>query len=488
MNCLIILPHFLSNRKSEKFTHINCNDTAIMDENKSIEQVLESGSTDPLSSGFSASADLNGSDKKNWSLDCPSSTDADDVNLAYSHSSPNLLNMDHGKRVSQQIASAALSRSRSSSFSQTISQSLSTSDDQKDSSSAFPLSQSFDFDGSLRENMSPGTGTGVRSIYGHESTLSASARRILSSASFDSDYSDGALGAENFNFDSGESDSHSRSFSASEDEEEEGVKEFDEFADFNEFDHHYDREKGRSASSAELNRIMSNSSLDDSSIDSPRSPDYPAGYPNNNKNASHELTCRQLVLTVLNTELLFAPPAATPSPGKQTSRKSKHSEENRNNASPHPADREKHLLSSAAKTSAHLAASFFHKSRNSIIGSLSHLGINHGGSSGTVGSDLSTENDSILQQNLTNAAASGPKSQKRSSKPPTPTAHQASMHSKQSKAVQERHEAEQLVKMRLSVFAAEDDGTAMDDLPEFTATTNILQSGAFLYFVCLYGQ
>ena len=451
-----------------------------MDENKSIEQVLESGSNNPTSSGFSALADLNGSEGKNWSLDCPSSPDADDVNLAYSHSSPNLLNMDHGKRVSQQIASAALSRSRSSSFSKTISQSLSASDDQNNSSSAFPLSQSFDFDGNLRENMSPGTGAGAKSIYGHESTLSASARRILSSASFDSDYSDGALGAENFNFDSGDSDSNSRSFSASDEEEEEGVQEFDEFADFNEFEHHYDREKGHSASSAELHRIMSNSSLDDSSIDSPRSPDYPAGFQNQNKNASHELTCKQLVLTVLSTELLFAPSTTTPSPGKQASRKSHRTEEFRD-SSPHPGEKDKHLLANAAKSSAHLAASFFHKSRNSIIGSLSHLGINHGGSSGTVGSDASAENDSILQQNLTNATASGPKSQKNSSKPPTPVTHNASMHSKQSKALQERNEAELLIKSRLSVFAAEDDGTAMDDLPEFTATTNILQSG--VYFV-----
>jgi hypothetical protein len=171
----------------------------------------------------------------------------------------------------------------------------------------------------------------------------------------------------------------------------------------------------------------------------------------------HELSVKQLVLTILNTELLFE--------SINTGARSEH---------------KKHRAA-AAKT-AQLAASFIKSSRNSIIGSLSHLGINQG-SSGTMGSEASDTSSSaaakatILQQNLTNAAASVPKgsSKKSPQKPPTPKKPDPGGR------LQQAADTEILMKTRLGFFAAEDDGTAMDDLPEFTATTNILHSGACFF-------
>lgn len=266
--------------------------------------------------------------------------------------------------------------------------------------------------------------------YHHHTHASESARRILASASFDSDLSDGGLGAEFAG-----SDAEMHDFSAS--DEEEDVQEFDEFADFNEFDH-LGGEMNRSNSSAGFSNIDRVFSASADSWD--RAP------------TTDKLTVKHLITTILSNELLFQPK----SPG------AKHKES--------------------------LAAKFLKTSRDSIIGSFTgakhsilhaHLGL-HNESNGTMNSENSDASAlSTLQQNLLNAAASLPKNlQKKSSAGRAVTGPGAGGGSPQQRQQQqEQREVEALLKSRLCVYPAEDDGTPMDDLPEFSGTNDILQSG-----------
>lgn len=268
----------------------------------------------------------------------------------------------------------------------------------------------------------------------HPST-GESARRILASTSYDSDFSDGGLGAEFAAADSIGSDAGSPAFSASDEEEEAGVQEFDEFADFNEF-YHLGGDLNRSGSSghSHLDRVFSGSA---DSWDSKRAP------------TTDKLTVKHLVITILNNELLFQPQ----SPG------AKHKES--------------------------LAAKFLKTSRDSIIGSFNgakntllhaHLGINNDSNSTmSAASDASTL--SMLQQNVLNAAYSLPRTmQKKVPKSPA-SAPQVSAQQKLQRDV------DALLRTRLCLYPAEDDGTAMDDLPEFSGTNDILQSGSSSIFL-----
>jgi hypothetical protein len=162
----------------------------------------------------------------------------------------------------------------------------------------------------------------------------------------------------------------------------------------------------------------------------------------------HELTSKQLMLLILGSELVFETKSRDPSPR-------------------------------ASQSGLTLAASFIRSSRDSIIGSLTHLGI---GGHQRGGSDNSLAAQSILQQNIANAALSSPKQHRRPPKPPSPL-QPTSSSGKSIDAAQA--EAEALVKQRLCIFPAEDDGSPMDDLPEYSARTNILRAGAHRmhYFV-----
>lgn len=258
----------------------------------------------------------------------------------------------------------------------------------------------------------------------HHTNASESARRILASASFDSDLSDGGLGAE---FAGSGSDAGSHDFSAS--DEDEDVQEFDEFADFNAFDHlNGDLHRSGSSGFSNIERVFSASA---DSFD--RAP------------TTDKLTVKHLVTTILSNELLFQP----------KSPQSKHKE--------------------------NIATKFLKTSRDSIIGSFTsakhsilhaHLGLNNE-SNGTIHSENSDASSvlSTLQQNLTNAASSLPKNlQKKVSKPAIGT-QQLSVQQ------QEQRDIDALLRTRLSLYPAEDDGTPMDDLPEFSGANDILQSG-----------
>jgi hypothetical protein len=291
----------------------------------------------------------------------------------------------------------------------------------------------------------------------HHTLASESARRILASASFDSDLSDGGMGSE---YAPHHEHAHERSelddFVCSEEEEEdEEVAEFDEFEDFNAIEASFNRSGssagnlGASADSWDEEHNRSASTLTHTA---------PAW--------THELTCKQLMLLVLSAEVVFEKPAKT-----------------------------------SVKTPTEKAANFMRSSRNSLVGSLVNMGLTiKTARSGSDGSIQPTP--TVLQQNLANATASSPRKPQRKSpaKAVSPRASSAGSAGNSNSSIgtggsprepnsaTEALEAERLVRQRLCVFPAEDDGTPMDDLPEYSINTNMLRSGEILLMLLLKGS
>lgn len=315
------------------------------------------------------------------------------------------------------------------------------------------------------------------------SLASESARRILASNSFDSDLSDGGMGDgyaphphHDQRHDRDLSFSHDRvhntihrhirdqeDFVCSEDEypdeeEDEEVAEFDEFADFNAFD-------------ASLNRSSSSAGGGiNASVDTWDDDEYARGRSSSLLDAApactHELTCKQLMLLILSAEVVFEAP---------TKRSPK---------------------SPAIKpTVSTMAAKLLRGS----------LGITV--QADRTGSDNSIElPKSVLQRNVANAGATGSPKKRRSplktSGSPRANSFGLNLSGNSLGSGSPRNssstgtgtgsgamkggrsaddlavaEAERLVRQRLCVYPAEDDGTPMDDLPEYSIATNVLRSG-----------
>lgn len=307
-----------------------------------------------------------------------------------------------------------------------------------------------------------------------------SARRILSSASFDSDFSDGGIGIE-YNTDNirkQRSSTRRRRSSYSTSEGEEEVHAIDDFHDFE----NYNTELKRS-----YDGLSDSGGEEEGDEETSRRDSINSNHTNNNnndkekeKNNPHMLTCRQVLLLLLNTEVLFE-----------------------------------------AKTSSsavNMAASFIKSSRDSLFGLVSRATTTTSTTAATSTAPATTSNNkennpdqsnptlsTVLQQNLANAAASLPAGRRRPPKPPHSTHSQPSPTHRQNRSrstssttsarlQQQQHESEMnMLFKRLCIFPAEDDGSPMDDLPEYSSTTNILQSGKrislalyYIYVLCMH--